>query len=375
MNITEELLNKRWIIKKDDPALYYKIKDSLKEIKKVMQEKFGYIITVNPYLIKLEKIPGLAEPWMGITEFSDIQEYQMLCYILMFLEDKEREEQFVLSSLTDYLKAQKRENPFDWTHFTTRRHLVKVIKYCMKQKIIITTEGDEDKYAKDMNTEILYENTGTSHYFMRNFMVDIMSLKTPKDFEDSEWINMDEDRGIIRRQRVYRRLLLSPGVYREESNNEDFSYIRHYYHQIESDFTSYFPCELHLHSSGAYLNLLEECAMGKVFPYNHTISDLILFIHHKLNQLVRNKTLHLASFEQIVMSQEQFLHICENVIKKHMMYLPKKYQETGLKQLTLTVKDKMEEMGFLKTQADTSMIILYPIIGKLSGNLKESGGL
>lgn len=372
MNALEELLSKRWIIKKHDPSLYYTIKDNLKEIKKTMQEKFGYIITINPHLIKLEKIPGFAEPWMGITEFMSIHEYQMLCYILMFLEDKEREEQFVLSSLTDFLKAQREDDPFDWTVFTTRRQLVRVIKYCIKQNMIVTTEGDEDTYAKDMETEILYENTGTSHYFMRNFMIDIMQLHTPEEFQESEWLHMDEDRGIIRRQRVYRKLLLSPGVYREENNSEDFAYIRHYYHQIESDFSSYFPCELHLHSSGAYLNLLDECTMGKTFPFHNTLSDVILFIHHQIRKQVKNKSIQLEQYEQIQMPYGSFSTLCQTVIKKHLMYLPKKYQEMDIQHLCTLVMNEMETLGFLTIKNDT--VKLYPIIGKVIGDLKESGG-
>ena len=63
MRIIEELMNRRWILKSQDPQLYYEIKDNAKELKKKLQEKFGYALIINPYLVKLEKIPGKADGW------------------------------------------------------------------------------------------------------------------------------------------------------------------------------------------------------------------------------------------------------------------------------------------------------------------------
>ncbi|HBA96832.1 MAG TPA: TIGR02678 family protein, partial [Lachnospiraceae bacterium] len=45
------------------------------------------------YLIKLEKTMTKPENWMGILEFKEKTEYIFLCLVLMFLEDKEPEEQ------------------------------------------------------------------------------------------------------------------------------------------------------------------------------------------------------------------------------------------------------------------------------------------
>ena len=44
---------------------------------------------MNPYLIKVEKIPAAPENWMGIQDFREPMEYVFFCIVLMFLEDKE----------------------------------------------------------------------------------------------------------------------------------------------------------------------------------------------------------------------------------------------------------------------------------------------
>lgn len=131
MNALEILLGRRWILKSRDRELYYRMKDEAPAIKKFLTEKLGYQMIVNPYLIKIEKMPAKPENWMGILEFNDKIEYVFFCMILMFLEEKEAMEQFVLSELTEYIQGQYQEEQIDWTVYQYRRHLIKVLKYCV----------------------------------------------------------------------------------------------------------------------------------------------------------------------------------------------------------------------------------------------------
>lgn len=226
MNALEILLGRRWILKSRERELYYRMKEEAPKIKKFLMEKLGYHIVVNPYLIKVEKMPAKPENWMGILEFTDKIEYVFFCMVLMFLEEKEAMEQFVLSELTEYIQGQYQEEQIDWTVYQYRRHLIKVLKYCVNVGILDVDDGSEESFAKDGSNEVLYENTGASRYFMRNFTQDIMGYTKPEDFEKEEWIDVNEDRGIVRRQRVYRQLLMTMGMYKNEQNEEDFAYIR-----------------------------------------------------------------------------------------------------------------------------------------------------
>ena len=45
------------------------------EEKKFLMEKLGYQVVVNPYMIKVEKMPAVPENWMGILEFKEPIEY------------------------------------------------------------------------------------------------------------------------------------------------------------------------------------------------------------------------------------------------------------------------------------------------------------
>lgn len=359
-------MSKRWILKKDDSETYYKIKDHAKEIRKKLQDKFGYSLIINPYLIKLEKLPGKAEPWMGIQDFQTIHEYQMLCYLLMFLEDKSTEDQFVLSNITEYLQVQFREEQIDWTKFQTRKEFVRMMRYAIKIGLLLVIDGEDDLFLQNQSAEVLYENTGVSRYYMRSFTTDIMGYQTPSDFENSGWLGLDEDRGIVRRQRIYRRLILSPGVYRtSEKEDEDFNYIRNYRKNIEHDFQSLFPCELQLHSSSAYLVLEDDCSMGKIFPMNTTKDDLLLIAFDEIQNRVKKYIWKYNEIEQIHIKKQEFLKVIQKAVQKHIEKLPKTYQKQGSEALANFIYEYAKRLGCVEEIREE--LIIYPVVGKLHG--------
>ena len=201
MRALEILLERRWILKSREKELYYQIKDELGTVKKFLMEKLGYQVIVNPYLVKVEKMPATPENWMGIQEFTRKIEYVFFCMILMFLEEKEAEEQFVLSELTEYIQGQYREEQIDWTVYQYRRHLIKVIKYCVNCGILNLNDGSEENFARDDTSEVLYENTGVSRYFMKNFTQDIMGYTTPEDQAEKESLS-DSDTVKLKQREV-----------------------------------------------------------------------------------------------------------------------------------------------------------------------------
>ena len=92
MKELETLLDRRWVLKSEDRELYYKIRDSIGEIRKFATEKMGCQVIENALLVKMEKIPALPEACMGISEFTSQEEYAFLCILLMFLEDRDAQE-------------------------------------------------------------------------------------------------------------------------------------------------------------------------------------------------------------------------------------------------------------------------------------------
>lgn len=365
MNALEILLGRRWILKSRDRELYYQVKDQLGAVKRFLTEKLGYQVIVNPYLIKAEKMPAKPENWMGILEFHHKIEYVFFCIVLMFLEEKEAEEQFVLSELTEYIQGQYREEQVDWTVYSFRRHLIKVLKYCVSCGILNVDDGNEESFARDDSSEVLYENTGVSRYFMKNFTQDIMGFSSPEDFQKEEWIGVDEDRGIVRRQRVYRRLLMTMGMYRDPETEEDFAYVKNFRNMIQGELSEFLDCELHVHRSGAFLILGEDCRMGRCFPEENTLSDIVLLVNSLIGEKIQEGKIVPGAEEQIDLPREAFLGILEECRERYSRGFIKTYREMTTKEFCQEVLSYMKELSLIEERRGD--IWVSGAAGKIAG--------
>src|SRR5699024_6918614 len=77
--------------------------------------------------------------------------------------------------------------------------------------------------AMNEDQEVLYETTIYARYFMRSYPKDLFEYDSVIDILTSEWERHETDE---RRKRVYRKLMISPVVYRESDDDPDFAYIR-----------------------------------------------------------------------------------------------------------------------------------------------------
>lgn len=283
----------------------------------------------------------------------------------MFLEDRDAGEQFVLSMLTEYIQANIKEEQIDWTIYSYRRHLVKVMKYCVKIGILQIDDGSEDSFMKSDEGEVLYQNTGASRYFMKNFSRDISDYQSQEDFLKEEWIGMNEDRGIIRRQRVYRSLLMSPGIYLNDDTEEDFAYVRHYRGMIEEELNRFFDCELQVHKTSAFLIMGEDSNLGRSFPEENTLSDIVLLWCNLFRQKIADGSVEVPAGEDIVISMQQFLMISEECKRQYGSGWIKTYREMTMGEFCKKLKEYMIFMEMIMEKYD--QIIVYPIVGKVAG--------
>ena len=371
MNELEQLLNRRWILKSDDKELYYKVRDSIGTIRKFAAEKLGCQVIENSLLVKLEKIPAKPEIYMGIEEFTSKEEYAYLCILLMFLEDKDPEEQFVISQLTEYIASHIPGQPVDWTLFVSRRRLVKVLRFAVSQGLLKVTDGSDDLFMDEQAGEVLYENTGASRYFMRSFSKDIMDYGRPSDFEESDWFGVDEDRGLARRHRVYKKILFSVGMYREEGTEEDFEYLKYYGRRLIDDLEQCFDCQVHIHKGSAFFMMGEDCHMGTAFPGNNALSDILLLCCTKIREKVSESTWKVQKDEMILADAVEFEQMLKNVKREFGQGFTKNYREMPEGEFVKEILEAMEWWTFIRRIEGTHEIIIYPSAGKMTGSYPE----
>lgn len=371
MNELELLLNKRWILKSDDKELYYKVRDSIGNIRKFATEKLGCQVIENSLLVKLEKIPAKPEIYMGIEEFTSKEEYAFLCILLMFLEDKEPEEQFVISQLTEYIASHMPGQSVDWTLFVSRRRLVKVLRFAVSQGLLKVTDGSDDLFMDEQAGEVLYENTGASRYFMRSFSKDIMDYRKPSDFEESDWFGLNEDRGIARRHRVYKKLLFSVGMYREAGTEEDFEYLKYYGRRLIDDLEQCFDCQVHVHKGSAFFMMGEDCHMGTAFPGNNALSDILLLCCGKIREKISLGVWKVQKDEMILTNAVEFEQMLKAVKEEFGNGFTKSYREMPEGEFVKEILETMERWTFIKRIESTHEIVIYPSAGKMTGSYPE----
>lgn len=367
MKELEALIERRWVLKSQDKDLYYKIRDSLGEIRRFATDKLGCQVIENSLLVKMEKIPATAESCMGIQEFTSREEYAFLCMVLSFLEEKDAEEQFILSELTEYVATNMPGETVDWTVYTNRRRLVKVLRFAQSQGMLKVTDGSDEGFMESDTGEVLYENTGASRYFMRNFSRDIMEYESPEDFSGTEWFDMDEDRGIIRRHRVYRRLLFSLGMYRERGSEEDFEYLKHYGRRLSEDLEAVFDCQIHIHRGSAFFMPGEDSSLGKVFPGNNILSDILLLSFQKIREKITTGVWIPKADETVTVDQTEFEDLIRQVKREFGEGFSKEYRLMPEGEFASRVMEEMEYWTFLERRPSDHQVVIYPSALKLSG--------
>ena len=369
MNELEVLLGRRWILKSENKELYYKVRDAVGELRKYSTDKLGCQIIDNSLLIKMEKIPVVPEAFMGILQFSSKEEYVYLCMLLMFLEDKDaQDDQFILSQLTEYMSAGMPGDLTDWTLYVNRRRLIKVLRYAVEQGILRVTDGTDELFMDDAGGEVLYENTGASKYFMRNFTKDIMEYSSPGDFRESEWFEVDEDRGFARRHRVYKRLLFAPAMYREDGSDEDFEYLKKYGGRLTEDLEQMMDCHVHIHRGSAYVLSGADCRMGVEFPGNNSLSDILLLCFGEIRKKIEEGMWENSQDEMCVVDKITFEALLREVKQEFGSGFSKLYREMPEGEFIKTVTDEMEQWMFLKKLDDTHQIKICPLVGKIQGS-------
>ena len=362
------LLENYWIIKDQNKELYYKMRDLIPKLRSFLSEKLGYQIVITPEIIKLEKIPGKSEDWMGIETFQDKMEYSFLCILLMFLEDKGKEEQFLLSELTEYIEGVfPGEEKVDWTLYRHRRYLIKVLRFALDIGMIKLNDGDEQGFASSQDSEALYENVGISKYFLRNFVGNLLEYNSLKDLEDDEWLDMDQDKGLIRRNRVYRRIIMSPAVYNEGADDPDYLYIKNYRNMISKDIEKYLKSDFHVHKNGAFLILNSDKNYKKSFPENKTISDIVLQMNSIIIDRVKDGSIEKREDDIITISIHFFENMVEELRDKYSSGWSKEYREMKLEKLCKELVEYMKNYSFIEINHSYNELRIMPLSGKIIG--------
>ena len=366
MNEIRTLFERFWICKDTEKEPYYKVKREMLEFQRFVREQLGWKLIYTDNLLKLEKRPAHAEAFMGITEFTEIRDYCILCVVLMYLEDKEEQEQFLLSELITYVETQlKVFMEVDWTSFAQRKSLVRVLQYMEKLQMLRVYEGKSEAFGAEVGQEVLYENTGYSKYFATSFPTDISEYQSWEDFEKADFEEVQEDRGSARINRVYRQLSVCPVMYWEKNDDADALYLKNQRQWISKYLRENLGGNLEIYKNMACLTLENDDCYGTVHPRDAMLPEAVLLVCQKIQDDLAIGKLEKTENERIFMSRKKFADLVHECRDKWLAGWSKEFREMDEKKLLETIVKYMED--WLMIRCENEQIVIYPVTGRLSG--------
>ena len=370
MNEFRTLLENFWICKDADKELYYKVKRDIPNFQKFVREQLGWKLVHTENLLKLEKRPARGELFMGIGEFLDIRDYCILCAVLMYLEDKEEHEQFLLSELIDYVETGlKPYIAIDWTLFTQRKSLVRVLQYMEKLQMLRVYEGRSEGFGLESGQEVLYENTGYSKYFATSFSVDISGFESFEDFEKAEFEEIEQNRGSLRINRVYRQLAICPCMYWESVEDADSLYLKNQRQWVAKYISENMGGNLDLYKNMACISLDADDCYGLVHPRDAMLPEIVLLVCNGIQKEILNGHLLKGDNELIFTTSGQMSDIILQCRKNHSAGWSKEYREMNEELLVENVLEYMKNWMMIRFLDE--QIIILPAVGRTAGVYPE----
>lgn len=366
MEAAKALIENCWIDKKTDKELYMKVRRELPKCQKFFREQLGWTVINNEQILKVEKIPAHAESYMGITDFTESRDYCLFCAVLAFLEDKEEQEQFLLSELVDMLELQlKGVIDVDWTSFTHRKSLVRVLQFCEHLRLLEAYEGSSDNVSS-IGQEILYENTGLSRYMAVNFAYSIDNFQSWEDFEKQQNEESEADRGHYRINRVYRQMAAAPALYWSQSDDPDSIYLKNQRQWIQKNFSEYLGGQLHIHKNAAFLVMDEEESFGERHPREAMLPELVLLFCGRIREKADEGVWIKRQDECIIASKKEFQEELYDCRGRYSPAWSKEYREMEDDKLLTAVISYMK--SWMMIDESDGEIVIYPAAGKMIGN-------
>ena len=367
------LLENFWILREHDPESYQLIRDRENALKDYVLDKLGYHLIVHRHFAKLEKIPAVPEEWMGIEHFQHPRDYALLCCVLAYLESITGYEQFLLSDLCSEVQAiYPGELALDWRNYEHRKSLVRVLQQVTELKMLTVVDGELGTFGKNESSEVLYEVSVVSRYFMRSYPKDFFQFNTKEDILAAETFEgEDELLGARRRYRIYRQLLLSPSMYRSNSEDADFLYLRNYRARLQEDLEKHTGLQLELYRNTALLIAPELKSALTLFPNQKGISDIALQFGSFLRQQLDDEHCTTDSLGRVALTPLQFEQTVRHCKELYSYGWSKQFREGLVKNTAEELLVFLMDWTFAQRSDEGDLIYFQPALGRLTGDYPQ----
>ena len=367
------LLYNFWIVKDNNSDMYYEIKYNQTKIKDFVSKNLGSNLIIHNQFIKLEKVPSYIQTHKSIDSFTSVLDYVILSIILLFLEDKARGDIFILSDLIEYIKntsiTLELNNIPDWNKIQNRKSLINVINLLTELSVIKVKDEEKISFIENKNSEALYEVTGISNYVMRLFDNEIVNINEDKDFLKREFINQDNEKGDVRRYKVFRDILFLPSSSMKDLSNSEVDYIKKNRNYIKNEILKNLDMEVEITNNMAILYDDTSSLIKDNFPNMKKITEIVLMVNNEIYNDILNKVIEINNDEIIIVNKRYLELIIKKIKNDKIPYLGKTYEKYTFDKFYKEVTDYMCMYNFIKFEND--LVYIYPSISRMIGITKE----
>lgn len=367
-----QLLENYWIIRDKTPEVYQLIRRREQALRSYFADKCGFQLIVNRQFIKLEKIPAKPAGWMGFTALQQPRDYALLCCLLAFLEEKNIDEQFLLSDLCESLLAiypqdeQTGEPKISWESYECRKSLVRVLTMACEYRFVTRVDGDIAGFMNNADSETLFEVPLMSRYLLRSYPKDLCQYSTLEELLASEYADDNELTGRVRKHRVYRELYLTPGYERCEAKEDDFLYLRNMRNRLREDLEDHSLFKFELYKDVAMLTVPGDRRFQlTAFPDRSGISGVMLHFA----AVVRNYRPADMSVtgQELTFTPVEFDRLVAKCRKSTGSGWTKEYRDMTLPRLTKELLAALVDWKMARLNPELGLIVLSPLLGRTIG--------
>lgn len=367
----EILLNRPWVTKQDDPALYQQIKDHYEELKEWFYERLGFPLVITRFFAKVEKTPGAYKSWMGIDGFLTTKDYGLFTYGLWYLEGKGESEQFLLTQMVEEIREHllTMDVEMDWTLYEHRLAMARALKKLKELNVLIAVDGDEADWARNgSDSNVLYECSAMARYVLHRFPKEVMAYENIDELAESETAQTPDAATRQRRQRVYRRLVQEPIVYDWEWSEDERNYLLTQRRSIIEHMDEMLHLEGRRYREGLAFFYPEVTSQSQLFPTLGAISDLALLMAGEIRRRAHQEPspYDWDEWGRIHASVTELEAVMMSLREKYKAYWSKEFRNLSLNELVKRIVTHLEEWN-LGQQTEGDEIVLFPALGRWNG--------
>ena len=364
----QALLNRPWILKEEDPDLFFAVKDHYEELRDWFMDQTGFPLIVTRNMAKLEKTPAVAHPWMGFGEFRETQDYVFFTYALWYLEGKTELDQFLLSDLVEEVREQMAASGLeaDWKLYHHRLSMARALKKLTSLGILIAVDGNENEWAADESRNALYECSPLSRYVLRHFPQQLTAYDQLEQLADPiMYADTPEGENIRRRHRVYRRFLLEPVVLDRHWDEDLLPYVLTQRRAIIDHLQRMAGLEGRRYQEGLLFFYPELTGEAELFPTLSGVSDLVMLFAGELRRKLSEEGSQwkMESDGCVRVERSEMEGLLHKLKERYQDYWSQEFRKSNSSQLAELCFAHMEEWR-LGEREDDNHFLVYPVLAR-----------